>query len=204
MSYLASAGEVRVRFTGTDVAGLDAVRDRAQGLLGPAVSGRDLELPAATVLRLLTERGATVAVAESLTGGALAAALVDIPGASTAFRGGVVAYATELKTELLGVDPGLLAAGGPVQAEVAVAMAQAVRTRLGATYGVATTGVAGPDSLDSLPPGTAYVAVSGGGPGRDHARALHLPGGRETVRRLVVVHALDLLRRTVLEVEQAV
>ena len=202
LSYLASPGEVRVRFTGLDRAELDQAADRAHSLLGDAVSGSGDEVPAATVLGLLTDRGATLAIAESLTGGALAAALVDIPGSSTAFRGGVLAYATELKTHLLGVDAALLAAGGPVQAEVAAAMADGVRERLGATFGVATTGVAGPDTVDSTPPGTAYVAVSGPGSGARRVQELHLPGGRQTVRRLVVVHALDLLRRTILDLEQ--
>ena len=85
----------------------------------------------------------TVAVAESLTGGLVAAALTDIPGASASFRGGVVTYATELKASLLGVDRDMLAQHGAVYAPVAAAMAEGVRTRLSATYGVATTGVAG-------------------------------------------------------------
>ncbi len=193
LSYLASPGEVRVRFTGLEVDTLDRLRDRAEELLGDVVSGRDSETLPATVLRLLTASGATVAVAESLTGGALASALVDVPGSSEAFRGGVVAYATELKAELLGVDPALLAAGGPVQSEVAVAMARGVRGRLAATYGLATTGVAGPNAVDGVPAGTAYVAVSGPG-GLERAVRLELPGGRDRVRRLVVIHALDLLR----------
>ena len=190
LSYLASPGEVRVRFTGVEVDALDRLRDRAEELLGDVVSGRDSETLPATVLRLLTASGTTLAVAESLTGGALASALVDIPGSSEAFRGGVVAYATELKAELLGVDPGLLAAGGPVQSEVAVAMAGGVRDRLAATYGLATTGVAGPDAVDHVPPGTAYVAVTGPC-GLERAVKLELPGGRDRVRRLVVIHALD-------------
>jgi nicotinamide-nucleotide amidase len=193
LSYLASPGEVRVRFTGVDVPALDLLRDRAEELLGDVVSGRDAEALPATVLRLLAEREATVAVAESLTGGALASALVDVPGSSVAFRGGVIAYATELKAVLLDVDAGLLAAGGPVQAEVAVAMARGVRERLGADYGLATTGVAGPDDVDGVPAGTAYVAVSGPA-GVERSVALAIPGGRDRVRRLVVVHALDLLR----------
>jgi nicotinamide mononucleotide (NMN) deamidase PncC len=101
------------------------------------------------------------------------------------------------------VDDGLLAAAGPVQPEVALAMARGVRERLGATYGLATTGVAGPGPVDGVAAGTAYVAVSGPGAGDDRAVALQLPGGRERVRRLVVVHALDLLRQTLLASEQS-
>ena len=114
-----------------------------EGVAGPAA--RNL---AAEVLRLLRAANWTVATAESLTGGLVAAALTDIPGASQAFRGGVVSYATDLKARLLGVDPAMLAAHGAVYAPVAAAMAAGVRDRLGATVGVATTGVAGPDPQD--------------------------------------------------------
>lgn len=196
LAYLASLGEVRVRLTGTHVPLLDEVAARAEALLGDAVSGRDAETLPATVLRLLAERGQSVAVAESLTGGALASALVDIEGASTAFRGGIVAYATELKTALLGVDAELLGSGGPVQASVALAMARGVRARLDATFGLATTGVAGPDPVDGVPAGTVYLAVSG--PGGETSVPLEFIGGRDMVRRASVVHALDLLRRQLL------
>src|SRR5215475_13132739 len=107
--------------------------DGAAGVAGSAA--REL---AAEILRLLTASGRTVAAAESLTGGLVAAALTDVPGSSTAFRGGVVAYATELKARLLGVDSGMLAGHGPVYAPVAVAMAEGVRKLLDATVGVAT------------------------------------------------------------------
>ena len=113
MSYLAAPGDVRVRFTGTDVPLLEALRVRAAGLLGDVVSGRGDETLPYTVLRLLGEQGATVATAESLTGGALASALVDVPGASASFRGGVVAYATELKALLLDVPADGLARPAP-------------------------------------------------------------------------------------------
>src|SRR5579862_2204424 len=106
----------------------------ADGVAGP--EAREL---ATEIIGLLTKSGQTVATAESLTGGLVAAALTDVPGSSNAFRGGVVAYATELKAQLLGVDPGLLERHGPVQAPVAAAMADGVRDRLGSTIGVATT-----------------------------------------------------------------
>jgi len=204
LSYLGSLGEVRVRFSGTTPGLLDELADRAASLLGDVVSGRDGETLPATVLRLLVEQGATVAVAESLTGGALASALVDVAGASLAFRGAVVAYSTELKAALLGVAADLLARGGPVQPEVAVAMAAGVRTRLGADFGIGTTGVAGPDPQDGVAPGTVHVAVVGPGPGDVRAVALHVPGDRDRVRRLAVVHGLDLLRRALLHREQPV
>jgi nicotinamide-nucleotide amidase len=141
--------------------------------------------------RILRERMQTVAVAESLTGGLLGAALTDMPGSSVAFRGGVIAYATELKSSLAGVPGPLLDAEGPVSAEVAAAMAAGVRDRLEATYGVALTGVAGPDAQDGHAPGTVFVAVAG--PDGGHLRALRLDGDRDAVRRGSVVAALELL-----------
>lgn len=149
-----------------------------------------LPTPAALVATLHT-RGQTLAVAESLTGGALAAAIVDVPGASAVLRGAVVAYATDLKHALLGVDADLLAAEGAVHPEVARQMANGVRDRLGATWGLATTGVAGPDPQDGVPPGTVYVAVAG--PDRSRVERLLLPGGRGEIRAASVRRALLLL-----------
>src|SRR5690348_17631019 len=125
--------------------------DQGSGSAGAAA--HDL---ASQVLDRLRAGGQTVAVAESLTGGLVAAALTDVPGSSAVFRGAVVAYATELKAELLGVDAVMLRRHGAVYPAVAAAMAEGVRARLGATYGVATTGVAGPDPSDGQPVGTAH------------------------------------------------
>lgn len=151
---------------------------------------------AATVVEALRRAGRTVAVAESLTGGLLAATLVDVPGASRVLRGAVVAYATDLKHELLGVDADLLRRRGAVDGEVAEQMAGGVRRRLRADYGVATTGVAGPDAQDGHAPGTVYVAVVG--PEADERgplqRRLHLPGDRGQVRRAAVRAALASLQ----------
>lgn len=116
---------------------------------------------ATEVVRLLTVRGETLAVAESLTGGLVAAEITAVPGASKVFRGSVTAYATELKNELLGVDVTLLAERGAVDPQVAAEMAAGVRKALGADWGIATTGVAGPDPQDGQPVGTVYVAVDG-------------------------------------------
>jgi nicotinamide-nucleotide amidase len=140
---------------------------------------------------LLQARGRTVAVAESLTGGLVAAALTDIPGASASFRGGIVSYATELKASLLGVDAAMLARHGAVYAPVAAAMADGVRTRLGASYGLATTGVAGPDPQDGQPVGTVHIAVSAAGD--TVVRTVALSGDRIQIRRLSVERALGLL-----------
>ncbi|MBO1753318.1 CinA family protein [Actinotalea sp. BY-33] len=146
-------------------------------------------------VELLTRLGRTVAVAESLTGGALTDDLVTVPGASRCLRGGVVAYATDLKHELLGVDAGLLSRVGPVHPDVARAMAEGVRTRLAADYGLATTGVAGPDPQGGRPPGTFHVAVAGplGVEVRSAAPAETEVPGRHEVRAAARAACLGLL-----------
>ncbi|MGX1133596.1 nicotinamide-nucleotide amidase [Streptomyces glaucescens] len=154
---------------------------------------------AADVVRLLTVRGETVAVAESLTGGLVAAELTTVPGASKAFRGSVTAYATELKHRLLGVDATLLAQRGAVDPQVAAQMAAGVRKALGADWGIATTGVAGPDPQDGQPVGTVFVALDGPfGPGSGSAgggkvELLRLNGDREEIRMESVRSVLALL-----------
>lgn len=135
---------------------------------------------AAGLLAALAERGWTVATAESLTGGQVAATLVDVPGASRSVRGGVVAYATDLKGSVLGVDAGLLAEHGAVHPEVARQMAEGVRGLLGADLGLATTGVAGPDPQDGFSPGTVHVAVAA--PAGTVVRSLELTGDRPAIR----------------------
>jgi nicotinamide-nucleotide amidase len=146
-----------------------------------AVGTQPPDVSAAEVLvRALAGRGWTVAVAESLTGGMVAASIVDVPGASRVLRGGVVAYATDLKAELLGVDAALLAEHGAVDPRVAEQMAQGVRRRLGADVGLATTGVAGPASQDGHPPGEVHVAVAT--PAGVRVESLRLEGDRAAVR----------------------
>ena len=140
---------------------------------------------------LLLAAGATLAVAESLTGGALASALVDVPGVSATFRGGVVAYATDLKAALLGVDADTLAGVGAVDPQVARQMAEGARARTRSTYGLATTGVAGPEPQDGQPPGVVHLAVVG--PRSRRQRSLRLVGGRDAVRAEAVREALLLL-----------
>jgi nicotinamide-nucleotide amidase len=148
-------------------------------------------------VELLTATGRTVAVAESLTGGLLTGALTSIAGASVVVRGGVVAYATELKAELLGVPADLLARRGPVDPDVAAAMAHGVRRLLRATYGLATTGVAGPGPADGKPQGTVFVAVAGrAGTARD---GRELAGDRQQVRDQTVRWALSMLVGTLRE-----
>jgi nicotinamide-nucleotide amidase len=135
---------------------------------------------AAALVDALLERSATVAVAESLTGGRLCAALIDRAGASAAVRGGVVAYHADVKTGVLGVSEALVATHGTVAAQTAEAMAVRVAALLAADWGIATTGVAGPGPSEGHPPGRAYVAVAG--PGRVVHRLLALSGDRDTIR----------------------
>jgi nicotinamide-nucleotide amidase len=145
------------------------------------------------VVAALVGAGLTVATAESLTGGLVAAALTSVPGSSAVVRGGVVAYATDLKHSLLGVDDGLLARVGAVHADVAAAMARGAAERLGADLGVACTGVAGPDPQDGQPPGTVFVALVRAADGHVVARSEQFVGGREDVRAATVAACLDLL-----------
>ena len=193
LAYLAGGGVVRVRFTGSDPAVLDRLADDAARALGDDVWGRDGDTLPAVVHRLLGEAGATVAVAESLTGGLLGAALSAEPGSSAGFLGGVLVYATPLKEVLAGVPAELLDAHGPVAEQTADAMAEGVRERTGATYGVSLTGVAGPDPQDGHPPGTLHLGVAG--PGGTRVRTRRVPGDRDRVRGYAVTLALDLLRR---------
>jgi nicotinamide-nucleotide amidase len=172
------------------------------GIPGPPAA----ELARAAVAALVS-RQETVAVAESLTGGLVAAALTSVPGSSAVFLGAIVAYATRLKTDLLGVPEGLLADHGPVDEMVALAMASGVRRRLGATYGLATTGVAGPGPAEGKPAGTVFVAICGPGPSESpgipglssDVYELREPGGREDVRAASVRAVLSLLVRALQE-----
>jgi nicotinamide-nucleotide amidase len=147
---------------------------------------------AARALALLRARGQTLAVAESLTGGLLSATIVDVPGASRAFRGGLVVYATDLKTTLAGVPPELLDAHGPVHPDVAGALAAGARRRCTADWGLATTGVAGPDPQAGQPVGTVYLGLAGPA-GLGMVRRLALSGDRADIRQGAVAAALDLL-----------
>jgi len=141
------------------------------------------------VVQAAADAGLTIACAESLTGGALCAALVSVPGASAVFRGGVVAYAADVKEDLLGVDPRLIEEFGVVSAEVATAMAERVRVVLGADIGLATTGAAGPEPHGGKAPGT--VAVASVGPRGTVAWERRHEGAREAVRAAAVDDALE-------------
>ena len=146
----------------------------------------------ANLVARLRQLGHTVATAESLTAGLVAAELTSVPGSSAVVRGGLIVYATELKAKLAGVDAGLLAEHGAVHPDVAAQLARGARDRCEATWGLGLTGVAGPDPQDGVPPGTVYVAVAG--PAGVEVRRLSLAGDRQQVRADSVTAVLDLLR----------
>ena len=157
---------------------------------------------AAEVVALASARLAPVATAESHTGGGVAAALTAVAGASSVIRGGVVAYASDLKVSLLGVPQAVVDEYGVVSAECAKAMAVGVRERLGASYGVATTGVAGPGEQEGKPVGRVFVAVAGPGPAE--VVELALSGDRDQIRTATVTYALEFTLRVLRREEPAV
>jgi nicotinamide-nucleotide amidase len=171
--------------------------DRHVAVAGDTEVAAAADIVAAEVVAALRARGATVAVAESLTGGQLAAALTSPAGASAAVRGGLVVYATDLKAALAGVPAPLLDAQGPVSPDVAAALAAGARDRLGATYGLSLTGVAGPDPQGDTPIGTVFAGIAG--PGGGEVRRLQLSGDRATIRAASVRGALDLLAHRLAE-----
>lgn len=156
---------------------------------------------AEALIAALIEEGLHVACAESLTGGLLTAALVDVPGASQAVRGGIIAYDTAVKHSVVGVDAGLLRERGAVDPDVACQLADRVRDVLAvdgvpAEVGLATTGVAGPDPQDAQPVGTVFIAVAVGD--RVEATELRLDGGRDHIRSATVDAAIEQALRTIL------
>ena len=194
IAFLASGIEgLKVRVTakaGSEEAAarvLDEEEGRLRDVLGDLVFGVDDETMEKVVLGLLGERGLTLAVAESVTGGMAAMRLTSVPGASAVFRGGVVAYASEVKHDVLGVPPGPV-----VSPDAARAMAAGACARLGADVGLATTGVAGPEGQEGRAPGTVFLGLHRNGEGEAHE--VRLPGDRERIRQYAVIALLNLLR----------
>jgi len=199
IAFLASGIEgIKVRLTArgddaTHAASLlvneeSIVRALIEDRLGDIIFGVDDQTMEDVVAAQLSERGLTLAVAESVTGGLIASRLVGVAGASKWFRGGVVSYASEVKFDLLNVPVGPV-----VSAEAAEAMASGVRQLLKADVGLSVTGVAGPEEQDGQPAGTVFVGLSIG-ENPQHA-ALRLPGDRPRIRAYSAISALDVLRR---------
>ena len=166
--------------------------DRVRGALGPHVWGEDDDTLAAGVGRLLRERGLTLGVMESATGGAIGSAITDVEGASAWFRGGIVAYAAEAKIAH-GVPAAAIAEHGAISRETAEAMARAARERLGADLGLGLTGVAGAEPVEGSPPGTMHLALTDGERTEHETWAYYQ--GREAAKRRATTVALDLVRR---------
>jgi nicotinamide-nucleotide amidase len=197
LTVLAAPGDVQVVLFDRGI-GEDGLRKVALAIaerIGPACYSTDGSTLAQTVIGMASERGETVATAESCTGGLVAVALTDVPGSSDAFIGSVVAYADDVKAELLHVPEAMLTRFGAVSEEVAKAMAEGVLAALGATRAVSVTGIAGPGggSADK-PVGTVWFATAG----PEGTRATHrlFPGARDIVRARSASLALDLLRRS--------
>lgn len=166
---------------------IDAEEREVRAIVGDAVFGVDDTNMEAAVLALLRERGVSLAAAESVTGGLLAARLSEVPGAEEVFRGGITVPSPQHMLVALGIDEGPV-----VSADFAKAMALAARDKLGADVGVAVTGVAGPDELDGHPPGLVFLAVAFD----DYVEAqqVRLPGDRRRIRQFGVISVLNLLR----------
>jgi len=164
-----------------------AEEELVRAIVGDAIFGVDDVNMEAAVLALLRERGMTLAVAESVTGGLVTGRLTDVPGASEVLRGGIVAYDPEVKFTELGVPRGPV-----ISPECAEAMARGVREKLGADVGIATTGVAGPSEQEGQPVGLVYVAIAL--PGHVEAQPVRLPGDRRRIRQFGVISVLNLLR----------
>jgi len=163
--------------------------------IGAGIYGVDDETLAGAIVERIASRGETLATAESITGGAIADSIVRVAGASRCFRGGVVAYDNAIKESLLGVERALLDAHGAVSEDVAAAMARGACERLETTYGLATTGIAGPGgATPSKPVGLAYVALARRG-GDVDVRRITFPGTRDEVRRRATMFALNILWR---------
>ena len=199
----AKEGEVELRITAKAATADEAddliapVEAEVRALLGDLIYGADVSSLEQVVLPLLKERGLTLGTAESCTGGLIAKRMTDLPGASSALKGGIVSYTNEVKQNVLGVSPELLAEQGAVCADVAAAMAQGARAALGCDLAVSATGVAGPDRDDrGNPVGLVFVALADGD--NVWVRRLELGGTlhrRDRIRTLAANHAFDMVRR---------
>jgi nicotinamide-nucleotide amidase len=198
IAFLASGIEgIKVRITakaedvGTAARILDEEEAHLRVLLGPLVFGVDDETMEQAVASLLLERGMTLALAESLTGGLVGSRITAVPGATGFFLGSIVSYAGDVKQRLLGV------ADGPVvSAEAAIAMAEGARRLLGSDVGLSTTGVAGPTEQDGQPVGTVFLGFAVGD--KSDAAHVRLPGDRDRIRQFAAISVLDMLRHRLL------
>jgi nicotinamide-nucleotide amidase len=193
IGYCARPGEVDVRIIGERTA-LDEADKIVHAELGGVIFTAGDESLEQVLVQLLTKKKQTLAIAESCTGGLLANRITNVPGSSAVLLAGYVVYANEAKIDILGVDPKLIEQRGAVSEEVARAMAEGARKRAGSIYGLATTGIAGPDGgSEEKPVGTVYVALAD--EKETKVRKLFFPSDRETFKQLVAQLAFEMLRR---------
>ena len=202
-TILASPGDIQIHLRARAGSPEEAERlvqeagEPIEQLLGERIFSRNGDALETVLGALLRERGASVAVAESLTGGMVAERITSVPGSSDYFTGGFLVYSNHAKESLLGIDPGLIERHTAVSAEVAQAMAEHARARTGAAYAISTTGEAGPESATGAPPGTVYIGLAGPSEAAV-ARKFNMPGDRTRVRMFATQAALDALRRCIL------
>ena len=205
-TILASPGDIQIHLRARCVTAEDAERllaevgDPIEELLGKHLFSRNGDPLEAIVGKLLRERGATVSVAESCTGGMVGERITSVAGSSDYFVGGFVTYTDQLKTDLLGVDPGLIAQHTAVSKEAAAAMAEGARNRTGSTFAISVTGEAGPESSTGAPVGTIFVGFAGPD-APPNALRFAMPGDRARIRGFATQGALDLLRRRLLKLD---
>jgi nicotinamide-nucleotide amidase len=198
LTILATSGQTELHLAAdgaeSEALALIAAREaELRELFAHKIFGADDDTLEAVVGRILTERGETVATAESCTGGLLASRITDVPGSSAYFMGGAVCYTAAAKSDLVGVDPALIAEHGEVSEPVAIALARGARKRFGTTYGIGVTGIAGPGGgTEAKPAGTVHIAVAGA-EAHKHWK-LFWPIERTLFKRITTQSALDLLR----------
>jgi nicotinamide-nucleotide amidase len=192
--------ELRVGSPAGDRALLDSARARLRAMLGEDIFAEERTEMEQVVGKLLADAGRRLAVAESCTGGMLGARITSVPGSSAWFLGGVIAYDNRIKTEMLGVDPEIIASEGAVSPDVAAALASGVRERFGADYGIGITGIAGPGGgSEEKPVGLVYIGLDDGE--EVETARFQFGRGRERVRQASTQMALDLLRRRLIEAQ---
>jgi nicotinamide-nucleotide amidase len=198
LTILASGAQTELHLQATST---DAIASREKELLeifGPKIYGFDDDTLESVVGRMLAERTATLATAESCTGGLLASRITDVPGSSRYYRGGGVVYDAKAKVAMAGVDPDLIAKNGEVSEEVALALARGIRERFDSTYGIGVTGIAGPGGgSEAKPVGTVHIAVASAD--RHEHRKMFWPMPRPMFKWFATQNALDMLRMFVLK-----
>ena len=200
-TILSGPGDIQVHLRARAATAEDAeslllqIAPEIENLLGDRIYSRNGDLLEAVIGQKLRERHATLAVAESITGGLIAQRITSVPGSSDYFLGGFLVYTNQMKTALLGVDPKMLEENTAVSEPVAKAMADCTRARTGASYALSITGEAGPESSTGVAPGTVFIGLAG--PERTETRKIQFGGDRNRIRNLAAQTALDLLRRRI-------